>query len=209
LGPAFRISAPPRSAYILSFDYEFPGRSQIYIRGIGLVNAKGRLHYIHSGDTIEFLDAPDGKVLYTLPIEHSITMMGGGAPSIPDEAEFPKESRHGHWRGQNNFAEDALNVLEKYFHSGYRAYEKDNSLFYLTTFAECPPMDDGTRTEVSVLISHPTKADAHDVPFTVAFVARERRSHTEWRDTLSDSSRKRSETFVDDLLTALQRQDSR
>jgi hypothetical protein len=132
-------------------------------------------------------------------------MMGAGLPSIPDEADFPKESRHGRWRGQSNFAEETLTVLEKYFRSGYRAYEKDGALFYLTTFTECPETDDGIRTEVSALISHPSNAAAHDVSFTVAFVTRERRSHTEWRDTLSDSSRKNTETFVDELLTALQR----
>jgi hypothetical protein len=169
-----------------------------------MVSPKGQLHHIHSGEKLEFLDAPDGRILYTATMEHAVTLMGGRAPTIPDEGEFPKEARHGRWRGNGEFADTALNVLEKYFRSGYRAYEKEESLFYLTTYADVPGVEDGTFTEVAVLITHSIRTEAHDAGFTVAFLARERRSHTDWRDTVSDLSKKRSEAFVDDLLSALQ-----
>jgi len=205
LGPVLKLTVNSNPLYRVSYTYDFPGQKDIYIRGVGTVSPKGRLNYLHSGETIEFLDSPSGNSLYVAKLEHPTILMGGSAPALPDEIQFPRESRRGHWRGQGPFAEKAFSVLEQYFRSGYRSFEKDSSLFYLTTYTEAPEAADGTRTQVSVLISHPAKSNPQDVAFTVAFTARERRSHTGWRDAASDASRKSAETFVDGLLNALQR----
>jgi hypothetical protein len=129
-----------------------------------------------------------------------------GRPAIaPDETQFPRETRRGHWHGQGPFAERAFRVLDQNFRSGYRSFQREDSLFYITTYAELPEATDGIRTEVSVLISYPVKSNSRDVAFTVAFAAQERRSHTDWRDVNSGSSRKSAESFVDGLLNELQR----
>jgi hypothetical protein len=200
----FKVTVNSSPLYRVSYTYDFPGRGEVYIRGVGTVSSKGSLNYFHSGETLEFLDSPGGNTIYVAKIEHPTILMGGPAPAIPEETQFPQESRRGHWRGQRPFAEKAFSVLEQYFHSGYRTFEKETSLFYLTTYTEAPESPDGTRTQVSVLISHPAKSAPQDVMFTMAFTARERRSHTDWRDAASDAAKKSAETFVDGLLNALQ-----
>jgi hypothetical protein len=204
-GTVFKVAGEPNPLYRVSYTYDFPGRSQVFIRGVGTVRSKGSLSYLQNGETIEFLDESKQDTLYVAKIEHPVTLMGARAPVIPDETQFPRESRRGRWRGEGPFAEKAFGVLEQHFRSGYRAFEKDASVFYLTSYAEVPPHDDSTRTQVSILISYPAMSDAHDVSFTVAFTSQERRSRTDWRDASSESSKKATEAFVDSLLDALQR----
>lgn len=206
INTVFRIASHPQILYRVSYSYDFPGHSQIYIRGVGSVPPKGDLHYISSEDTIEFLDAAKGNLLYVAKLEHPVTLMGASAPSIPDETEFPRESRSGHWTGQGPFAERAFAVLNKTFPSGYRTYEKDKLISYVSTYKEVPQSDDGTHTEVSVLIQYPNSDAAPNVKFTVAFTALERRSHTDWRSLVSDSSKTNAETFADGILSALEHQ---
>jgi hypothetical protein len=205
LGPVFKVATEPVPLFRVSYSYEFPGRKHIYIRGVGMVDSKGSLSYLYSGNVVEFLDAPAGHILHTANLEHPVTLMGGRAPSIPDESQFPSESRHGQWPGPGPFAPKAFSVLERTFHSGYRVYEKEQAVVYLTTYTEVPTSDENLRTQVSVLISRSAKAESPDTPFTLAFKAQERRSHTDWRETLGDPSRKTVEAFVDRLLDSLQR----
>jgi hypothetical protein len=206
INTVFRIATHPQTLYRVSYSYDFPGHSQIYIRGVGRVSAKGYLNYISSEDKIEFLDAAKGNFLYVAKLEHPVTLMGAPAPNIPDEREFPRESRSGHWSGQGAFAERAFAVLNKTFPSGYRTYEKDKLISYVSTYKEVPQSDDGTHTEVSVLIQYPTSDATPNIKFTVAFTALERRSHTDWRLLVSDSSKKNAETFADGILSALEHQ---
>jgi hypothetical protein len=202
----FRIATHPQTLYRVSYSYDFPGHSRIYIRGVGSVPAKGDLNYISSEDRIEFFDAAEGNLLYVAKLEHPVTLMGAPAPNIPDETEFPRESRSGRWSGQGPFAERAFAVLNKTFPSGYRTYEKDKLISYVSTYREVPQSDDGTHTEVSVLIQYPTSDASPSIKFTVAFTALERRSHTDWRSLVSDSSKKNAETFTDGILSALEHQ---
>lgn len=204
LKTVFRVATQPKPLYRVSYSYEFPSQRQIYIQGVGSVSAKGSLNYLCSDEDIKFFDEPGGKLLYVAKLEHPVTLMGASAPRIPDELQFPRESRRGSWSGPGLFSEKAFAVLDKYFRAGYRTYEKDNSVFYLSTYTEVPQSDESTYVEVSVLLSQPIKSGSQPLPFTVAFTARERRSHTDWRDVLSEPSRKDAETFVDQILNALQ-----
>jgi len=206
INTVFQIATQPQILYRISYSYDFPGHKRIYIRGVGSVPSKGDLNYISSEGTIEFLDAAGGNLLYLAKIEHPVTLMGASAPSIPDEAEFPRESRTGHWSGQGPFAERAFAVLNNAFPSGYRTYEKDNLITYVSTYKEVPQSDDGTHTEVSVLIQYPISDAVPNVRFTVAFKGLERRSHTDWRSLVSDSSKKSAETFADGIFSALEHQ---
>ena len=204
LGPVFKVAADPVPLYRVSYTYEFPGRSDVYIRGAGRVPSRGSFSYFYAGDSIEFLDGPQGRVLRAVAIQHPITLMGDRAPNIPDEAQFPAESRSGRWQGPEPFAGKALKVLDQAFRYGYRVYEKEQRVFYLTTYTDVPVAVENTRVEVSVLISLASKAESPDTPFALRFKAQERRSHTDWRDSLSDPSRLSVEAFVDRLLATLQ-----
>jgi hypothetical protein len=186
LGPVFKVATEPVPLFRVSYSYEFPGRKQIYIRGVGMVDSKGSMSYLYSENVLEFLDAPAGHILHTLNLDHPVTLMGGRSPSIPDESQFPLESRHGRWPGPGPFAPKALSVLDRSFQSGYRVYEKEQAVVYLTTYTEVPASDENLRTQVSVLISRSAKTESSDTPVTLAFKAQERRSHTDWRETLSD-----------------------
>jgi len=142
LNTVFRVATQPWPLYRVSYTYDFSGQRQIYIRGIGRVPAKGNLNYICSEDTIQFLDSEAGSVLYVVKLEHPVTLMGAPALSIPDETQFPGESRRGRWGGRGTFPERAFEILNKTFPSGYRAYEKDKAISYLSTYAEVPVADD-------------------------------------------------------------------
>lgn len=203
--PVLRVAGGQHPLYRVSYSYNFPGRTQVYIGGVGTVGSKGSLEYLQSAETVEFFDVPGGNALYVIKLEHPITFMGSSTPAIPDEAKFPQESRRGHWHGAGPFAEKAFAVLEQHFPSGYRTFEKDTSVCYLTTYTETQETPDGTRTQVSVLISYAAKSNPEDVIFTIAFTTRERRSHTDWRDVTSDVARNSAESFVGGLLNELQR----
>src|SRR5437870_10533867 len=44
------------SAYSVSYEYDFPGRSSVHVKGLGEVPAKGSLHYLSVDKELEFSD---------------------------------------------------------------------------------------------------------------------------------------------------------
>jgi hypothetical protein len=194
------LDTAANGVYRVSYSYDFPGRASVYIRGVGTVPSNGTLSYIHSGKTIEFLDGPLGSSLYVATIENPVTLMGR-TPDLQDD--FPTESRHGLWRQKTSFSQHAIGVLDHYFRSGLFAYEKDTSIFYVTPYQQIPTPSDTTQIQVKVKVAH-SRNDVGEVAFTLAFRAQERRSHTDWRETLSDTSVKDVQAFVDKVLADLQ-----
>ncbi len=204
LSSAVEVPTTDGTVYKVSFEYAFRDRNTVYIDGVGTVPAHGRLGYLTSGNSIRFLDSFGGKPLYIIPIVDPVQMMGSEATDLPKETAFPEGYRQGTWISEKPFAIAALEVLDRFFPNGYRAYKRAERQFFLTTFAMLPPLDDRLTAKVAVLVSSPADADPRNLRFTLQFVARERRSHTEWRENLGDKAQGAVQNYVSDILKGLQ-----
>ena len=204
LGNAVEVPTTDGTLYKVAFEYAFRDRDTVYIDGVGTVPARGRLGYLTSGNSIRFLDSFGGKPLRVVPIVDPIQMMGSEATDLPKETAFPEGYRQGTWISDRPFAVAALEVLDRFFPNGYRAYRRAERQFFLTTFAALPPLDDRLTAQVAVLVSSPADADPRNVRFTMQFVARERRSHTEWRESLGEKTQSAVQNYVSDIFKGLQ-----
>jgi hypothetical protein len=204
LNAAVEMPTDDGVVYRVTYEYSFPNRDEIYIDGVGTVSAKGRLAYLCSGDEIRFLDSFGGQTLRIVKIEDPIQFMGGDAPELPRESDFPEGYRQGRWAGDRPFALVALGVLDRFFPNGYRAYRRSEEQQFLTMFATLPEVSERVRAQVAVLVSSPADADPNNVTFTVRFSARERRSHSEWRGQLGDKTQAAVQSFVGDVIKALE-----
>jgi hypothetical protein len=188
--------------YCVAFDYSFPGRRSVYIENIGTVSPHGHLAYMMSSKTIRFFDRYKGKTIHRLRIKNP-TRYRSAFP-IPQESDFPQVYRQGQWVGKKPFADVALSVLDDYFPNGYRAYNRTDRQHFLTMYSTIPPVSSRVKAQVAVLISSPVGADPYNLTFRLRFNAQERRSHSEWRDELSEDTQSKVQKFVDDIFTALQ-----
>ncbi len=209
LNAAVEVPTDDGVVYRVTYEYSFPNRDTVYVNGVGTVSAQGKLAYLCSGDEIRFLDSFGGQTLRIIKIEDPIQLMGGDAPDLPKESDFPEAYRQGRWAGDRSFAMVALAVLDHFFPNGYRAYRRAEEQQFLTTFASLPELSKRIRTQVAVLVSSSAGADPKNVVFTVRFSARERRSHDEWRSQLSEKTQAAVQTFVGSIIKALERGEQR
>ncbi|MCK4874186.1 MAG: hypothetical protein KAS72_15800 [Phycisphaerales bacterium] len=204
LSSAVEVLTDDGIVYRVVYGYSFPNRDTVYIDGVGTVPAQGRLAYLSSSDVIQFLDSFGGQTLRTVEIEEPIQFMGGDAADLPRESDFPEGYRQGRWSGDLPFAQVALTVLDRFFTNGYRAYRRAEQQHFLTMFATLPSVSERVRAKVAVLVSSPVDANPCNVTFTVQFSARERRSHSEWRNQLGDKTQATVQAFVGDVIKALE-----
>jgi hypothetical protein len=164
--------------YFVEYDYEFRGRKQVYIRGVGSVSAKGTLEYFVFDPQIEFRESRDGRPLVTVQLDE-IIVFGGPPPAgnFPDDTEFSPTVREGIWSEPGvSFHDNAAEVLAKYFPSGYAVEQKDSLDSYKTQYREMPGLADPNLIgEVAVLVSHPFKSEKGKFYFHVRFAVRETR----------------------------------
>ena len=93
----------------------------MYIRGLGMMDAKGDLKYWTPDSAVEFREAPYGDLIVTVPLEETITF--GGPPGvdvdIPEESDFFPVMREGRWMDHDSaalFHDTAVAVLGNIFH---------------------------------------------------------------------------------------------
>jgi hypothetical protein len=204
LNAAVEVPTDDGIVYRITLEYNFPNRGTVYVDGVGTVSAQGRLTYLCSGDEIRFLDSFGGATLRIVKIEDPTQFMGGDAPDLPRESDFPEGYRQGRWAGDRPFVMVALAVLDRFFPSGYRAYRRAEEQHFLTMFATLPGMSERVRAQVAVLVSLPANADPTNAAFTVRFSARERRSHSDWRKQLDDKTQAAVQSFVSGIVKALE-----
>ena len=204
LSSAVEVLTDDGVVYRVAYEYSFPNRDTVYIDGVGTVPAQGRLAYLSSGDVIQFFDSFGGQTLRTVEIEDPIQFMGGDAADLPRESDFPEGYRQGRWAGDMPFAMVVLKVLDRFFPNGYRAYRRAEQQHFLTMFATLPVVSKRVRAKVALLVSSPAVANPRNVTFTVQFSARERRSHSEWRNQLGDKTQAAVHAFVGNVIEALE-----
>jgi hypothetical protein len=130
--------------------------------------------------------------------------MGAIQSSLPEESDFPVSYRLIDWSGSQSFQQKAINVLNAYFPFGYCILEKGDRNEFMTTYADLSKnLPKETYGQIALMISFSKTSAANSLQFYVSFTVRERRSHTDWRNTITDQTRDAATAFVDLLLVEI------
>ena len=192
----------------VEYAYEFRGRRYVYIRGLGMVDAKGDLKYWTPDSAVEFRQAPYGNPIVTVPLEETIAFGGPPRFDIPAESDFFPVMREGRWMyrdSTSSFHDTAVAVLGKYFPSGYVANQRDTVDYYMTQYRRLEGLrDDNLIGEVSVLISHPIMAEKGNITFHLQYAARESRAKSSTYRQASQDVITAAEGLVQKVMSDLQ-----
>ena len=192
----------------MTYEYEFTGRSSVYIAGIGSAEAKGSLSYIVFEPAIEFRDSQHGNVLARLPLTETARTMGDDSTELPKESEFSENARSGTWKGPGMFSSAAINVIQKYFPLGYAARNKNDMDYYITSYRGLEVPDVQLRSQIALVVSHPYDKTNKQFSYHVQFVARDKpRMSSTYRygDDRSQKTLAAAAAFVSTLMTELDR----
>jgi hypothetical protein len=210
--PVFEVVTSTGTALRVDCHYHSRSERPVRVRGIGLMPASGELSYLTTSRSIDFLDPASGAVILSVPLGKGVRLMGSDVLDTPAEAEFPQASRSGVWSGPaERFADAVRIVLGRRFPLGYFPYETQGEDRYLTTYAELQ-VAEPRRAQIAVLISHRVEssgaatASPSRVRFAIRVRAREKLSHTRWRDAIAGETASAVGTFATDLLSALETQ---
>lgn len=190
--------------HAVSFNYSFPERDSIYISGLGRVSSSGSFSYLTVESQITFSDEANGVPVEILDLEDATRLMGKTTVNLPDTSDFPEAFRIGFWRHTASFPEHATSVFSEQFRSGFMTMVFEDVNTFKTTYRPLSGLPDTLFGEVAVLLSHGQRKNEDTFSFRIHFKARERRTHTRWRDQVSDDTLRAAEAFIDYLFTALQ-----
>jgi hypothetical protein len=194
------------TAYEVTYSYEFTGRSNVYITGIGISEPKGSLSYIIFEPAIEFRDSSLGVVLARLPLKETGTTMGEDSTDLPKESDFSENARSGIWTGPGLFSPKAINVIQKYFPLGYAARNKNATDYYITTYRGLEIPDVQLRSQIALIVSHPYNKTDKQFSYHVQFVARDKpRMSSTYRygDDRSQETIEAAAAFVSQVISEL------
>jgi hypothetical protein len=130
-------------------------------------------------------------------------MMGRTSVQLPDESDFEPAYRIGRWTSSASFQINTSRILNRHFTTGYFVYESGGISKFLTTYHSLQGMPERMHGEVAVLILHPFDIGPNEFSFHILYKARERKSHTDWRDDITQVTRKAAERFTSQLLAEL------
>jgi hypothetical protein len=192
----------------VEYAYEFRGRRYVYIRGLGMMDAKGDLKYWTPDSAVEFREAPYGNPIVTVPLEETITFGGPLGVDIPAESDFSSVMREGRWMDHDSassFHDTAVAVLGQYFPSGYVASQKNTVDYYMTQYHRLEGLRDGNLVgEVAVLVSHPIQEEKGGVTFHLQYAARESRVKSSSYRQASQDVIALAESLIQKLMNDLQ-----
>jgi len=190
----------------IAYDYDFPQRSSVYLKGIGVVPAKGSFRYLTADTQLEFRDAPGGAVIFTTPL-HETVVVAAKPPLLttPRDDEFPDSAQTFIWDSSRSLPERAETVLNKYFH--YTPTSDCREVAYLrTTFTpvELKNAAPGVKAQVALRISFPCTPPSGRYPFQIRSLVLEGRSHSDDLRPTSDPAIVRSaDSFVQSLIAEM------
>jgi hypothetical protein len=85
---AVRVASEKR-ALAISYQYQFPDRETVHIKGLGSVPAKGSFAYITESPSLVFEDMPNGAVVAAVDLKETVAVAARPPLNeIPDESEF-------------------------------------------------------------------------------------------------------------------------
>jgi hypothetical protein len=129
--------------------------------------------------------------------------MGRPPVELPDESGFPSAYRSGSWLHSTSFQKNTSKILNKHFTSGYIVYESGGMSKFLTTYKKLSGMPERLFGEIAILISHSLNVTSNELYFHIHFKARERKSHTDWRNNITEATKNVAVRFTSDLLAEL------
>jgi hypothetical protein len=191
-----------KPAYLISFEYDFPNRSVVHLKGLGQVAAKGSFQYLSEDKELEFSEVGTKEVLVRVPINETI-IVAAKPPlnQVPGENEFPPARRTYTWESPRALQERANAVLGKYFN--YVPRESKDTTFLATTFTPIPlkGVPDGVLGEIALLITFPSGAGEKAFSFDVRSLIKEGRTLSdEFRPTSNRTIVDSAKDFVDSLV---------
>lgn len=185
-------------ALSVDYDYEFLGRETVYIKGFGVVPARGSLKYLTPDGQLVFQDAPGGKLLATIPLTETLVLQGA-AFDVPSESDLSATAREELWTGRGLFANHARSVLNASFPVGFVAADSGGTNVWTTHYTRLSDLSNCLIGEVAVSVSHPINTP-NGMLFRVRSAARERRCMSlPWRAP-SQEVRAAAESFVTKLV---------
>ena len=197
------IDAP--ALYEVTFSYDFPGISEVVIEGLGTVRGTGEVkRMLTPQQSLRFRTRDSGALLATKTIDINAIAMGVGTVEMPGEQDYPDVHRSGALRDQAA-ASFLLDVVQKYFPSGFRPTQRGEVIQYNTTYRGLSLKSSQNRAEVAVVISQPH--DEQGVKrFHLRYLVRDKpRLSDTWRygDDRSSESIREGEIFIGRLIDEL------
>jgi hypothetical protein len=200
------LLAKDTPGFSIAYDYEFPQRSSVYLKGLGMVPGTGSFRYLTTDTNVEFRDAPGGAILASVPLQETV-VVAAKPPLLltPQNGEFPDSAQTFMWDSSNPLQERAEAVLNKYFH--YAPSTDCREMAYLrTTFTplELKNVGPGVRAQLALLISYPCTPSSGKFPFQIKSLVMEGRSHSDDFRITSDPAIVRSaDGFVESLIAEM------
>lgn len=168
--------------YIIAYNYDFPRRSSVYIKGLGTAAAKGSFSYVTTDRNLEFRDSPNGKILSSQTLQETV-VVAARPPLLPTPSadDFPKEYQSFTWDSQKTLQERAQTVANKYFHLAADGDCDKGESHLRTTYTplEMKNASSGVTAQVAVLISYPCDPKVGSYPFKVQSLVMEGRTHSD------------------------------
>jgi hypothetical protein len=198
--------------YSIAYEYNFPQRRSVYIKGFGTVPAKGGFRYLTADTQLEFRESPEGKVLARVPLEQTV-VVAAKPPllPIPQVADFPEDSQMFDWESSQSLQKRADLVLNKYFHFAPNSDCEKGMTYVRTTYTplELKNVPAGVTAQVALLFSLPCNTDAGKYTFQVKSRVMEGRTHSDdFRPTKDPDIVRAADNFVQNVIAEMMAQES-
>jgi len=193
--------------YSIAYEYDFPHRRSVYIKGFGTVSAKGSFRYLTADKQLEFRDSPDGEVLAIIPLQETVIVAARPALlSTPNVEDFPREFHSFIWASPKTLQEQAQLVVNKYFLFAPNS-DCDKDVAHLkTTFMplQLKGVSASVTAQVALLFSFPCAPKTAQYSFEVHALVMEGRTHSDtFRPTRDPDILRSADNFVQNLLAQM------
>lgn len=192
----------------IDYEYDFAGRSQVHIDGLGIVPASGHFQYVTTNTELIFSEVgtTSGAVLLRIPLHPTLSV--AAKPPLTEIAnitEFPLAfSAYPSSASAPPLPIRMNAVLGQHFR--YRPFESDGRTFIVTTFAPLPlrGVREGVVAEIALLLSFPYDRDTGQYNFHIQSLIREGRTHSDdFRPTTDDTIVSAARAYVDGIAKEL------
>ena len=193
--------------YSIAYEYDFPKRDSVYIKGLGTVPAKGSFRYLTTDKQIELRDKPAGELLAIVPLQETV-VVAAKPPllSTPQLEDFPRDFQTFNWDSPKTLQERAQAVLNKYFHLVPNDECEKEVAHMRTTFTplDAKEVATGVTAQLALLLSYPCSPKTSKYTFQVQARVMEGRTHSDvFRPTSDPTIVHLADTFVQSLVTAM------
>ena len=198
--------------YSISYEYDFPQRRSVFIKGLGTVPAQGSFRYLTRDTQIEFRDGPAGPVLAQVPLQPTV-IVAAKPPLLatPEVTDFPADFQMFIWESPKALQERADVVLNKYVHLAPGSECEKGRVNLRTTYTplELKNAPAGVTAQVALLFLFPCDPAPGKYSFQVKSRVMEGRTHSdEFRPTRNPDIVHAADSFVQSLVAEMKVQEN-